>query len=94
MEDSVISNFEPQDRLPGSEFHFTLSDRKRTIERSFYSFMTLIGDVGGFNSAIILFPTFIMSFFSSRIFDSSVYSDMPKKKKYKKRNGLNNKAAL
>ena len=56
--------------------------------------MTLIGDVGGFNSAIILFPTFIMSFFSSRIFDSSVYSDMPKKKKYKKRNGLNNKAAL
>ena len=56
--------------------------------------MKLIGDVGGFNSAIILFPTFIMSFFSSRIFNSSVYSDMPKKKKHKKKNYLNNKAVL
>ena len=50
-------------------------------ERNYYTFMTLIGDVGGFNGAIILFPAFIMSFYSSHMFSSSLYSKFPVKRK-------------
>ena len=61
-------------------------------ERKYYTFMTLIGDVGGFNGAIILFPAFIMSIYSSQMFSSSLNSNIPvKKKKSLKRNSLERK---
>ena len=61
-------------------------------ERKSYTFMTLIGDVGGFNGAIILFPAFIMSIYSSHMFSSSLYSSLPvKRKKITESNALQKK---
>ena len=54
--------------LPILEMNITLSDQMMTAERSQYSFFTLLGDVGGFNGAIIIFPAYIMSFYSSRMY--------------------------
>ena len=58
-----------------------LSDIKRTYERQAYTFMTLIGDIGGFNSAILVFPVFLMAWYSERMYQSSVYQELPVKKK-------------
>ena len=46
--------------------------------------MQLIGDVGGFNGAIVLFPTIIMSFYSAHSFEKSISADIPVKRKKKK----------
>ena len=43
----------------------------------------MLGDLGGFNSAIILLPSYIMSFYSSRMYEQSVFNEVPKKKKAK-----------
>ena len=39
-----------------------------------------MGDVGGFNGAIIIFPSYLMSWYAARRFNSSIYEDMPIKK--------------
>ena len=54
--------------LPSLEIYFELSDIKRTQEREFYTLMTFIGDVGGFNSAMTLFPMVIMSFYNQKMY--------------------------
>ena len=55
-------------RLPKFEVNIELSDKLSTYERSRYTFLELIGDVGGFNSAITLFPSLLLSFYSARMF--------------------------
>ena len=47
---------------------FLLAGNKYIYERSVYTFFTLIGDVGGFNSAIVILPTFIMSIYSEHMY--------------------------
>ena len=47
-----------------------LSSRKNEIERQVYSVFTLLGDFGGFNGAIVMFPSYHMSFYSARMFNS------------------------
>ena len=49
-----------------------LDEKKETFERQAYTWFTLIGDVGGFNSAIAIIPTFLISFYSDRMFKSSI----------------------
>ena len=44
---------------------------------------TLLGDLGGFNSAIILLPTYLMTLYGERMFNKSVYEEMPVKKKHR-----------
>ena len=61
-----------------------LSDIKRTYERQAYTFMTLLGDIGGFNSAILVFPVFLMAWYSEKMYQSSVYQELPVKKKNQK----------
>ena len=39
--------------------------------------MTLIGDFGGFNGAIMLIPTLIMSSYSKSMFESSLEQEIP-----------------
>ena len=56
---------------------FSLSDKQTEIERQVYSIFTLIGDIGGFNSAIIILPTFVMAFYSGRMFDASLQEEIP-----------------
>ena len=49
-----------------------LSENKYIYERSVYTFFTLIGDVGGFNGAIIILPTFVMAIYSERMYKGSI----------------------
>ena len=50
------------------------------LQRVQYTFFSLLGDVGGFNGAIIIFPSYFMSWYAARRFNSSIYEDMPIKK--------------
>ena len=57
--------------------------------------MALIGDVGGFNSAMILIPNLLMSYFSFAMYKWAITEEMPVKKtqKMKKRNSMLTKLA-
>ena len=46
--------------------------------------MILIGDIGGFAGAIVIFPSFLMSWYSSKIFTASVLQEIPVDKSKKK----------
>ena len=46
-----------------------------------------MGDVGGFNGAIIIFPSYFMSWYAARRFNSSIYEDMPIKKQRSRKRG-------
>ena len=46
-----------------------------------------MGDVGGFNGAIIIFPSYFMSWYAARMFNSSIFEDMPIKKKRSRKRG-------
>ena len=45
----------------------------------------MIGDIGGFNSAIIILPTFLMAIYSERMYQGSIQEEMPTRKPKKKR---------
>lgn len=48
--------------------------------------MTLLSDIGGFQGAIFIFPAFLLSFYAPKMFEASLLSDMPVKKRKKRRN--------
>ena len=58
----------------GAEYimRLELSTNKYVYERSVYTFFTLIGDVGGFNGAIVILPTFLMAMYSERMYQGSI----------------------
>ena len=68
---------------PTATLELRLSDKKRAHERQAYTLFTMLGDLGGFNSAIILLPSYLMSFYSARMYGQSVFNEVPKKKKAK-----------
>ena len=72
-----------KDGLPRFVVDFRLADEKVILERQVYSFFTFIGDFGGFNGAIIMFPAFFISFYTVRMYETSIYSELPVKKKKK-----------
>ena len=72
-------------QLPGFRVDINLSDKIKTQERQAYDAFTLLGDLGGFNAAIILFPSYLMAFYSARMYNNSVYEQMLVKKKYRQR---------
>ena len=45
-----------------------------------YTLMVLIGDIGGFQGAIVLIPAFFLSFYTPKMYEASLLSDMPIKK--------------
>ena len=49
-----------------------LSKHKYTYERSVYTIFTLIGDIGGFNGAIVILPTLLMAMYSERMYQGSI----------------------
>ena len=65
----------------GAVLELVISNQKYEHKRKFYTFMTLVGDIGGFQGAIILLPAFLMSFYSPKRFEASIASEMPVKKK-------------
>ena len=72
-----LSYPDSQEILPISEIKFILSDNKRLIERHAYTFMILVGDIGGFTGAIISLPAILLSWYSNRVFTASVFSKLP-----------------
>ena len=59
---------------------FHLADTSRTYEREVYSFMQALGDFGGFNDGIMLFPAILMSIYSNKMFLQSLFSLLPVKR--------------
>ena len=45
---------------------FKLTDVQRTYERSPYTIITLLSDIGGFNGLLLYIPSSILSFYSIR----------------------------
>ena len=52
--------------------------------------MTLIGDFGGFNGAIMLIPTLIMSSYSKSMFESSLEQEIPIRRADERKNNKPN----
>ena len=75
------------------EIMFVLSPQVTTYEREAYTLMTLIADVGGFNGAIIILPSFFMSIYSSKMYEESVSREIPTKRRKRNQtaNSLRNK---
>ena len=48
--------------------------------------MILLGDIGGFNGAIFIFPAFLLSWYNEKMFTSSLYEELPVKQKKSKAN--------
>ena len=53
---------------------FMLSDVSKTYEREVYSFMEALGDFGGFNDGIVLFPAIFMSIYAEKMFHQNLFS--------------------
>ena len=51
----------------------------------------MLGDIGGFNGAIIIFPSYLMSWYAKRMFNASIYEEMPVKKQRSKKRGKDNR---
>ena len=43
--------------------------------------MSLLGSFGGFNFTIIMIPSFLLSFYTPKFYESSIASEMPIKRK-------------
>ena len=82
----IESTFErPHNNEPTSlEIRISISNRKNSLDRQVYSLLTLASDVGGFNGAIVIIPTYLMSFYSLRMFNASLLEEMPVRKNKKK----------
>ena len=68
---------------PKLELNFGLSTKKTTYEREAYTLFILLGDVGGFNGAIITLPVIIMSTYSARMYEQSIASELPARRRRK-----------
>ena len=71
------------------EVTLELSEIKRTYERQAYTFMTLLGDIGGFNSVVYVLPALFMAQYGERMYQSSVYQELPVKKKNQRSKSYN-----
>ena len=72
-------------KLPKFKIVYRLSNVLHQSERKVYSVFTMIGDIGGFNGAIIILPSFILAQYSGRMFSSSIQEEIPVSKKSKKK---------
>ena len=58
-----------------------LADKEYMLERSAYSFMTLMSDFGGFNDGIAIFPAILMTIYNGKMYDAEKTSVFPIKRK-------------
>ena len=56
---------------------FSLNNLSATHEREVYTVMDALGDFGGFNDGIILFPAIIMQIYSKNMFLQYLFSLLP-----------------
>ena len=66
--------------MPKASMTIMLSDTRYKYTRSKYTFFQLLGDFGGFNGAIIMLPTVLVSFYTQRMFNAAVARDTPVRK--------------
>jgi len=81
-DDKVSYAEPPQDEsqwiyLPKFEVQLLLGREIMSSERASYTFFTVLGDVGGFNGAIVILPSFLMSFYSQQMYNKSVAAETP-----------------
>ncbi len=65
--------------------YLSLDERVVSYERTSYTIFTLLGDLGGFNSAIIIFPAYFMSIYSERMFHQALAQEIPIRNRRKHR---------
>ena len=77
---SVESKTDKANNLWRFSIVIELSNLKHTYERSVYTFMTLLGDIGGLYGAIVSIPSLFISRIIERLFTRAFFSLMPVKK--------------
>ena len=65
---------------PSSQLTIQLSDTRNFYARSKYTLFILLGDFGGFNGAIVMLPSFLISFYAPISFSRSLISKTPTRK--------------
>ena len=64
-----------------------MSEKKNYYERKAYTFMDLLGEFGGYNGSLLMICSFFVSFYSAKMYSSSVANQLPyRNKKFKKAN--------
>ena len=63
-----------------SHVQFKLSNKQNTYERQSYTLFQLLGDIGGFNGAVIIVPSILMRSFSGLMFQHSIAKQVPIRK--------------
>ena len=58
-----------------------MADKEYMLERSAYSFMTLMSDFGGFNDGIAIFPAILMTIYNGKMYNAEKNSVFPIKRK-------------
>ena len=71
------------DDLPHIEFRLELSNTLYESERQVYTVFTMIGDIGGFNGAIIILPSFLLAQYSGAMYTSAIQEEIPSRKEKK-----------
>ena len=54
-----------------------MSNKKNFYSRSAYTFLTLLGDFGGFNDAIVFLISLFMSSYSAKMYAAHITSELP-----------------
>ena len=65
--------------VEAAEIHIHLSPIKHTYERSAFTLMMVLGELGGIYGAIVSIPSFFISHFIQNLFRSAVTDVMPVK---------------
>ena len=82
MDDISYDDFEKEEKLTVCKI--ILGDQLRLYKRDVYNFMTALTDFGGFNDGVLLFPSVLMTLYSSKMFYASLFSFFPTKQDDKK----------
>ena len=92
----TFTEYERDDDGSFGGYTFSLSKIQKSFSRKAYTFMELVGDVGGFNSAVVILPKIFMSFYSAKVYEKSISSQIPVRddNRKRRRNQSNLKAKL
>ena len=66
-------------------YEVVLDEKEMKNERQVYTFFALLGDLGGFNGAIVVFPAYLMNIYSQSQYKSAVLAEFPVRPRRKKR---------
>ena len=67
-----------------------MSDVKQVYQRKAYTLLTLLGDYGGFNGAVVFLLSFLMTTYSANMYEAAVASGLKYQTKIKRDNAYSN----